>query len=104
MYVHCFQNPTSTKETSFGAYSDAPIPNHNRNAPTVSFYKNKEHVSFTQFIYYCINSIKQRLSSQSIRHREILKKLNYVSTESFEDTLLANVNPKKVWFKAQYIY
>lgn len=36
-------NPTSTKETSFGAYSDAPFPNHNRNAPTVSFYKNKEH-------------------------------------------------------------
>ena len=46
MYI-AFQNPTSTKETSFGAYSDAPIPNHNRNAPTVSFYKNKEHVSFT---------------------------------------------------------
>ena len=50
MYI-AFQNPTSTKETSFGAYSDAPIPNHNRNAPTVSFYKNKEHVSFTQFTY-----------------------------------------------------
>ena len=60
MYVHCFQNPTSTKETSFGAYSDAPFPNHNRNAPTVSFYKNKEHVSFIQFIYYCINNIKPR--------------------------------------------
>ena len=60
MYVHCFQNPTSTKETSFGAYSDAPFPNHNRNAPTVSFYKNKEHVSFIQSIYYYINNIKPR--------------------------------------------
>ena len=48
--MHYFQNPTATKETSFGAHPEAPTANHNKNAPTVSFYKNKEHVSVLELI------------------------------------------------------